>query len=410
MAYDVVVVGLGAYGSAIAYHLARAGAKVLGLDRHAHAAHPWGSSHGHTRIIRLAYKEGAAYVPLLQRSYQRFLDLQEACGQPLFKKTGHLDLGACAVDGDSIASVEKHGLAHEVLTGKEVNKRFPGYGLPDDMPALYQPDGGLLNPEACVQAHCDGAEQAGAHLRWGQQVVDWKASGRGTSVHLSDGTVVNSKSLVLSAGPWMADLLPAAKALMVPQRQVVGWFKIQEEHQRTAFRPESFPVFMMDTTPSAGAGAPGLPDSMPLGGWYGFPDVGSQRGFKIGKYQHLNEVCHPDSIDRKLHDSGADEEALRSAVRAFFPLADGPMLAWSTCMFTNTPDGHFIVDWHPSHPQRVMVCSACSGHGFKMSTGIGELISREMLKPEGDAEATAELLLHRIHADREGHAAWLAAR
>mmetsp|Transcript_18999 Transcript_18999/g.48227 ORF Transcript_18999/g.48227 Transcript_18999/m.48227 type:complete len:460 (+) Transcript_18999:2973-4352(+) len=392
--YDVIVLGLGAFGSSAAYHLAKMGASVLGLERFPHPGHSMGSSHGHTRIIRLAYFEGPEYVPLLKRSYALFQQLQGEVGQQLLKKTGMLDIGPGPVFEGALRSARLHNLEHEVLTGPQVNARFPGYHVPEHWRAVYQPDGGMLLPERIIEAHCSLAQVHGAELRFGQQVVSWRALGSGPSggveVRTASGEVVRAAQMIVAAGPWMADLVPETKALCVPIRQVVGWFEVAK---RGTFHADNFPVFIIQ-------------GDNPADCWYGFPQYGPQPGFKIGRYNHLNEVVHPDSLDRS-HLTPADEEALRAAVRQYFPGADGKLLARSTCMFTNTPDNHFIIDRHPRHPQ-VLLCSACSGHGFKMASGVGQLLA-EHVEQESNPAEHEELKLHRINPDRPGHAELLRA-
>ncbi|GLI59167.1 hypothetical protein VaNZ11_000995 [Volvox africanus] len=407
--YDVVVVGLGAFGSSVLYHLAKAGLKVLGVERYGLVGHALGSSHGASRIIRMAYFEGLQYGPLLKRSMRLFLQLQEELAavegplsEPLFIRTGMLDVGS--VFERALRSAQVQGLEHEVLTGAELNRRFPAYRVPEQWRALYQPDGGVLTPERIVQAHVGLAQRMGAQVLTSTTVAAWRVEGTGAnaavtfeltptgatavaasnSISYSDTTAtaiatavprkVTAAAAVMTPGPWIGQLVPELRELCVPERQVVGWFEI-EAAARSNFAPDRFPVFVLEET-SGGAA------------YYGFPEHDQLPGFKIGLYRHLYEqIRNPGDLDRVNRTANAaDEAALRSGVLSYFPTAMGRLLTASTCFFTNTPDGHFLVDRHPQHPQ-VILCSACSGHGFKMSSGIGQLISRMVMDRPKDTAA-----------------------
>jgi sarcosine oxidase len=340
-------------GSAAAYHLARRGLSVVALERHA-IAHDRGSSHGLTRIIRLAYFEHPSYVPLLHQAFALWRDLEQESGQRLLHVTGAIDAGVpgSRVFEGSLASCRGHGLRHEVLTAGEVNRRFPGYRLPDEFMAVFQPDGGFLEPEQCIRAHASLAARHGAEVRTGARVRGWESVNGGVVVHLDDAEV-RARQLVVCAGPWTASLVPSLSHLLRPERQVVAWFGVED---RRPFAPDRFPVFVMMT---------------PDGYFYGFPEYGIA-GFKIGKYHHRSEVVDPDAMNRVV--DAQDEAVLRDCVRSFFPGANGALVRASTCIFTNTPDEHFIIDRLPQ-ASNVLVVSACSGHGFKFCSVIGEIVS-----------------------------------
>ncbi|GFR52851.1 hypothetical protein Agub_g15480, partial [Astrephomene gubernaculifera] len=393
--YDVAVIGLGAFGSSALYHIARSGLKVIGIERHRPVGHALGSSHGASRIIRLAYFEGLQYGPLLKRSLRLFLELQDelmeqplahgkqaptASPAPLFQRTGMLDVGS--VFERALESARAHGLQHEILTGPELTRRFPAYRVPEHWRALYQPDGGVLAPERIVQAHVTLAQRLGAEVVVGETVTSWHTEGDSndspvtlTTVPTSDvvageagsgggGRTITAGAVVMAPGPWIGQLVPELRDLCVPERQVVGWFDIEASARRD-FTPERFPVFVLEESPGGTA-------------YYGFPEHGELPGFKIGLYHHLRQdIRDPAALDAVQRTAdAADEAALRAGVASYFPAAArGRLLSSSACFFTNTPDGHFLVDRHPLHPQ-VILCSACSGHGFKMSSGIGQLIAR----------------------------------
>ncbi len=351
--YDVIVIGVGGMGSAAVYHLARRGRRVLGLERY-DIPHDLGSSHGLTRIIRLAYYEHPSYVPLLRRAYELWHELEQRAGEQLLYVTGSIDAGPpeSQVFQGSRLSCELHHLPHEILTGAELRRRFPGYQLPADFLAVLQPDGGFLLPERCIVAHVVAAQALGAEVHTREQVLEWEPRGDEVRV-VTDRGLYAADRLVITAGPWAAKLVPDLAALAVPERQVVGWF---QPMQPELFLPERFPVFNL---------------LVEEGRYYGFPIHGIP-GFKIGLYHHLLEQVDPDTIDREIHPR--DEQVLRRAVERYFPAAAGPTMALKTCMFTNSPDEHFILDLHPSEP-RVSLAAGFSGHGFKFCSVVGEIMA-----------------------------------
>jgi sarcosine oxidase len=351
--YDVIVVGVGGMGSAACYHLAQRGLRTLGLERF-DIPHSMGSSHGVTRIIRLAYYEHPSYVPLLLRAFELWDELAAASGRHLLEVTGTID--ASAPDQDvftgSLASCQQFDLPYEVLTSAELTARYPGYQLPPEHLALFQPRGGYLLPEPCITAHVNGALAAGADIRARERVLEWEPISSGVRVKTDRG-VYEAERLVLAAGAWMGSLVPALAGLAEPERQVLAWFApLQPE----LFTPRRFPVFNL---------------SVPEGRYYGFPQQ-DVPGFKIGLYHHFEERIDPDCFEREA--GIADESPLREATARYFPAANGSTMALRTCIFTNTPDEHFIIDTLPGYPQ-IVVASPCSGHGFKFASVIGEILA-----------------------------------
>ncbi len=351
--YDAIVVGVGGMGSATAWQLAQRGKRVLGLEQF-DIPHASGSSHGINRIIRLAYYEDPSYVPLLKRAYELWRALETACGEHLLHITGSID--ASEPDGlvftGALESCKLHDLSHEVLTSAELTKRFPGYQLPDDYLALYQEDGGFLLSERCIVQHAEEAMKLGAEIHGREEVLDWTSSENGIAVRTTRGTYETDK-LIFTAGAWMGRLLDDLAPLLQPERQVLAWLQPLEPD---LFMPESFPVFNL---------------TVPEGRYYGFPVYGNP-GFKIGRYHHLEETIDPAEPLRAPDES--DEEILRAYVSRYAPAANGPTLALRTCIFTNTPDEHFIIDTLPDD-ERVIVASPCSGHGYKFCSVIGEILA-----------------------------------
>ena len=352
-AYDAIVLGLGGMGSATLFHLARRGLRVLGVERF-DLVHEYGSSHGLTRIIRLAYWEHPTYVALLRRAYELWRELESLAGEQLLHITGSVDAGpeGGAIFEGALASSRLHGLAHEVMDGDELHRRYPGYRLPKEIRCLYQPDGGFLLPERCNVAHVEQALALGAEVRCREEVLDWKANGGRVRVRTSRG-IYEAGRLVVCAGPWASKLLPELAGLAVPERQVLAWLQPTRPDR---FRPAAFPVFNLEVEE---------------GRFYGFPSF-LIPGFKFGKYHHRGENVDPDTVNRSPEPE--DEELLRAFARRYFPEGEGPTLMLKACMFTNTPDRHFILDRHPAHPE-ISIAAGFSGHGYKFCSVIGEVMA-----------------------------------
>jgi sarcosine oxidase len=351
--FDTIVVGIGAMGSAACYHLARRGQRVLGLERF-DIPHNMGSSHGVNRIIRLAYYEHPSYVPLLRRAYALWRELEHGFGEQLLYITGSID----ASEGDSWLfeqsrhSCDLHDLPYEILDSAHLRERYPAYRLPDGHLALLQPEGGFVASERAIVAHVDGALEFGAEIHGREAVIGWRLTSDGVEVETTRGTYQASK-LVLSAGAWMGDLAPELASLLVRERQVLAWF---QPTTPALFKPSLFPVFNLAHGDDR---------------FYGFPIFGNP-GFKFGRYHHRHEIVDPETMQREPDEQ--DEAILRNAAERYFPEGVGPALALRTCIFTNSPDEHFIVDVSPSD-DRVVIASPCSGHGFKFASVIGEIVA-----------------------------------
>lgn len=361
MGHDTIVVGMGAMGSAAAWQLARRGHRVLGLERF-DIPHGQGSHHGVTRIIRLPYYEDPAYVPLLRRAYALWREIEAASGEALLHITGSLDGGPAdgALFRGALRSARLHDLPHEVLSGAEVARRFPAYALPDESRFVFQPDGGFLASERAVLAHVRAAQDAGADIRARVRVLDWATTqGGGARVRTDQGSF-EAATLILAAGAWMAELVPDLRGVAVPERQVLAWLQPQAP---ALFTPARFPVFNIEVAE---------------GRYYGLP-VFEVPGFKFGRYHHRGETGAAEAV-RRAPDA-ADEALLRAFAERYFPTGCGPTMALRDCLFTNTPDEHFIIDRHP-RARQVIIASPCSGHGFKFASVIGEILA-EMATGDG---------------------------
>jgi sarcosine oxidase len=350
--YDVIVCGLGAMGAAALYELSRRGRRVVGIERFA-PGHDRGSSHGATRIIRLAYWEHPSYVPLVRRAFELWRALEAAADRTLLHLTGVAEIGppdGVLVRG-TLASAQMHGLRHEVLAAADVMQRFPAFRLPDNYVGVVQPDGGFLEAEAALETFIALAKDAGAELRTGETVRAIEPRGGGVRV-VTDSAEFEAGAAILAAGAWTTSLLPALKLPLRATRQAMVWFAPRESE---LFAPGRFPAFLSESR---------------HGIHYGVPPFGA--GIKVALHHHRSEVVDPDGYDRKV--SVGDEELIRTALAEFLPAANGARVDAQTCLYTMTPDGDFLIDRVPGAPQ-VIVASPCSGHGFKFAPVIGEILA-----------------------------------
>jgi len=356
-AYDVAVAGLGAMGSAAAYHLARRGARVVGFDLHA-PPHALGSSHGETRIIREAYFEDPRYVPLVQRAYDLWFALERASGRRLLVRTGGLMIGPA--DGALVRGAAASGAAHrlpcERLDAAELRRRFPALAPRDDEVAVWEPRAGFLLPEACVAAHLEAARAAGAELRANEPVTAWRASGGGVEVHTPRGRV-SAGALVLAVNAWLPRLAPELPFRVEVARQPLFWF--EPRANAAAFAPGRLGVWIWEDAPERFM--------------YGFPALDGL--VKVAPHGG-GEAMDPDAPRGAVAE--AEAEAMRARLAARLPDAAGRFARGAVCLYANTADGHFVMDRHPGLPQ-VLVLSCCSGHGFKFSSAIGEAAAQLML-------------------------------
>lgn len=350
--YDVIVLGLGGMGSAAAAHLARRGHRVLGIEAN-RRLHALGSSHGDGRIIREAYFEAPEYVPLVQRAYHLWRELESEAGRDLLTITGGLNFGAPDSEfvAGSIASAVQHGLPYDLLDARQVAERFPGFRLRNDLVAVHEPHAGILKPEACVDAHLDLAAKHGAELRFETPARRWDSDGDGVRVE-TDAGVFRADRLVITAGPWSGAVLRDLGLPLEVWRIVnVHFESTRPEH----FRLDRCPIYLFQ---------------VPEGDYYGFPYVPGQ-GVKIGRHD-VGEVCTPETIRREIDDS--EIEMLRAVLDRYLPGASGTVIKTLTCMYTNTPDRHFIIDRVAEHENVVYGCGF-SGHGFKFASAIGETLA-----------------------------------
>jgi len=356
MHYHTIIIGLGGMGSATAYHIARRGQRVLGLEQFT-PAHSNGSSHGHSRIIRQAYMEHPSYVPLLKRAFVLWDELAAHSNEDLLHLTGGIMIGrpdSDAIQG-TLASVREHHLPHQMLDAATIRQRYPALTPSDDIVAVYEDNAGFVVPEAAVRTHLRLAQAHGAELHFQEAVTHWQANPNGGVTVTTAHGVYTADHLVITPGAWAPELLADMGLPLRVERRVLLWFAPIGGIE--PFTEPNFPIYIWD----CGAGV----------SFYGFPYHPSMPGIKVAIHT-VGQACSPDWIDRQLQAS--DVESLQNLLRERIPALLGPMIHYETCMYTLTPDEHFVIAVHPDHPQ-VVIASPCSGHGFKFTPVIGEILA-----------------------------------
>jgi sarcosine oxidase len=359
--FDVVVVGLGGAGTSAAMHLSRAGLKVLGLEQFA-LGHANGSSHGKSRIYRTAYSEGSHYVPLAQRSVVLWEELQARSGLPILERTGGLFIGRRESDlvAGALRSVRDHTLRHELLSPEDVESRYPQFRLRDAELAVWDLDAGVLFPENCLRAHARLAAEKGAELHFGERVRNWNGEAGFVNVR-TDARSYRARHLVLTAGAWTGEMAGALRLPLAVERQFVLWFPSRD---REMTQPSRMPVFLWQEGTHRVQ--------------YGIPDLGD--GVKVGSWGTLG-VTGPEAVDRHLSEEAA--RAAREWVAVRLVGVEAHEREHLACLMTNAPDGHFLIGRAPGTPN-VVVISACSGHGFKFTSVLGEIARRLTLGEPND--------------------------
>ena len=348
MTYDCIVLGVGGAGSATLYHLARRGANVVGIDRFA-PGHDRGSSHGRTRMIRLAYFEHPDYVPLLRRARELWQALEQEHGAPLYRETGVVQLGPR--DGVVVSGVLEAAARHALDVEEIERGDLPGLAWPESMTAVFERQAGLLSVEDCVRAHAALAQAHGAQLRIGETVVGWSADGDGVEVRTDAGRL-RAQRLVLTPGAWAGDLLGDLGVEFRVLRKTLFWFPTDVEQQ------------------TADAGLPAFYFELDDGHFYGFPKL-DERGLKLAQHTGGREVGNPLTADREI--DPREQARLETFRTDHLPGAAPTPTHHEVCFYTMTPDEHFIVDHHPRHPQ-IAIAAGLSGHGFKFASVLGEVL------------------------------------
>lgn len=361
--YDVIVVGLGGMGSSAAYTLAARGQRVLGIEQFT-PAHAMGSSHGGTRIVRKAYFEKPDYVPLLVRAYQLWDELSAACGRQLFTRCGALMIGPpdSAVVAGTLASARRWSLPHEVLDSAGLRAKYPQFALPEDQLAVYEADAGFVSPEASVLANLELAAAAGAELRFDTVAEQLELGPDGVRL-VAGGEQLRAPRVVIATGAWAGRLAGLDSYPITVQRQTVHWFRPQTSV--TEFDPDRFPVYLWSHPVAAGANRLEV---------YGFPHQPGDEGVKAALYHDwLDTDVDPDTMRRTV--SEAECQTLRQLLAPTLPGLDGECVDSQVCMYPGAPDDDFVLGVHPGSAGRVVLALGFSGHGFKFTPVVGEIVA-----------------------------------
>ena len=357
MSADVVVIGLGAHGSAAAAELTRRGLRVLGLERFPRGE-AMGSSGGRSRMIRLAHYERPSYVPLARASWDRWAALEAETGLAILRRTGGLYAGphTSEVVAGSLEAARAGAVTHEILDAGAIRARWPVFAPSDDSVAVFDERAGMIDAEQAIEAHLRVAERGGAELRFGERVMDWRPTPGGAfEVRTADGLVAGADRLVIAAGPWTGFFVPDLALPLVVERQPVLWLEPAGPASPAVLALERMPIWLWSTDG---------------GTFYGFP-WDDELGLKVARH-HGGAAVEPDLVDRQVRDD--DEATVRAFVRARMPAMDGRRRHSTVCLYTNTPDDEFVVDRHPAG-RGVAFASACSGHGFKFAPVVGEMLA-----------------------------------
>jgi len=351
--FDVIVLGLGAHGSSAVYHLSKNDIKVCGIDKFV-PPHAFGSSHGKSRIIRQAYHESPMYVPLVMEAYKLWNELENISGKKLLLKTGGLILGnenSMVIKGAKL-SAETHNVPYEYLNNKEIEKRFPALKPTAETVAIVEKSAGILFPEECIKTNLKLANKNGALLLFGETVQSINIKNSCVQV-VTDKGIYETEKLIVSVGAWLNDLLPELKLPLNIKRQVLFWFKNEDKQMQQFIEPKGLPIFIWEYN---------LPHI-----FYGFPDLGN--GIKIAPH-HEGQPIHPDLLSKEVY---KDEIVQMKNILDEYFNVDATFNFSDVCMYTNTPDEHFIIDYYPSN-KNIIIASPCSGHGFKFSSVIGKTL------------------------------------
>ncbi len=365
--FNTIVIGTGSMGSAACYFLAKRGQKVLGLDQF-EPPHDRGSHAGQSRIIRKAYFEHPDYVPLLERAYENWQALEADTGSQLYHRTGIVYFGK--PDNENIAGIRNSAVLHDIhienLSHAECGRRFAAFEVPADFDVIYEPDAGFITPEAAIRTYIDASEKFGAVILRNTPVLCWHVEGNRVAV-TTEKSVYTAEKLVITAGAWTSRVIPQLKVKLDVTRQLLAWI---EPPHHDEFSTESFPCWFVED-----------PE---LGTFYGFPQVRDGSGpIGLKLAHHFPGVpCGPEGIDAQP--SPSEEEKLRSFLRKYIPSAGENIVHTRQCLYTYSPDAHFIIDHLPGSGKRVSIACGFSGHGFKFVPVVGEVLADLVTKGKSD--------------------------
>lgn len=351
--FDVAVIGLGAMGSAALAFLSARGIRAIGIDAY-FPAHALSSSHGDSRLIRMGYFEDPSYVPLLQRAYRNWRSLEARLRTDVLTITGVLQIGApdSKIVRGTRASCEMHGLPHDVLDKADMAARFSAFQVDDGEIAVLDPQGGYLRPETAVMGYLKLAAADGAVLHFGERVSAIEPDDGGVTIQSAAGRY-RARKVIVATGSWIAELVPQLKTHAVPIRQVVAWY---QPRNGFATEPQRMPCFLRDEGPD--------------GSYFGFPAIGTD-GVKVGRHAHFREPIDPNRPNPPVNDT--DTDLLDRFIAKRVPAA-GQRVNATTCRYTMLPSEDFLLDLLPGN-RNVVVASPCSGHGFKFTSVVGEILA-----------------------------------
>ncbi len=359
--FDVIVIGVGSMGAPACYYLAKRGYKVLGVEQF-DITHEMGSHAGQSRIIREAYFEHPDYVPLLQRAYANWRDLENESGEYVYYQTGLVYFGF--PDHEMIKGVKRsaglYNIPLEVSDSTSAARQFPAFSIPGDFETLFEPEAGFITPEKAIKIYARLASSYGATIHSSEKVINWKGAGDGITVQ-TDRDTYHCGQLIITAGAWAGKLAPSVQQMIKVTRQFVAWVKPKKEE---AFLLNEFPCWM-------------IADDEKPGCFYGFPVLSKDQfsepyGLKIA-HHYPGEVCDPDHVNRET--TLRDIEHIRYALDKYLPGIFDDVVTTKTCLYSNTPDEHFIIDRLPGYEDHVTIACGFSGHGFKFASVVGEVLA-----------------------------------
>jgi sarcosine oxidase len=393
--YDTIVLGIGGVGSAALYHLAKRGIRAIGIDRF-DPPHDRGSSHGQTRVIRQAYFEHSDYVPLLKEAYRLWHELESVTGMQLFHEIGLIEVGPPGgeVVPGVLCAAEEHAIQVESLTAEQIERRWPGLRVDGDLVGVFEPAAGYLRVEECVKAHLEAARAAGAEVVAGSEVLSWAANNDGVRMRTAHGDEIVGDRLIVAAGAWAGQLLSDLNVRLRVVRKSLFWFATDEPHYDVA---SGLPVFLFElpqarsrVSPKLGLGSFG--ETALHGVFYGFPKLDA-RGVKLAEHTGGQMVDDPLAVDRKI--DALEQRRLIEVLSQHLPGVSSRVMDHSVCLYTMSPDEHFIVDRHPAHANAVFA-AGLSGHGFKFIPVLGRALADLAL------EAGTDLPIGFLSLDRFG--------
>jgi sarcosine oxidase len=382
MTYDAIIIGLGAMGSAAAYQLSKRNAKVLGIDQFS-PPHNLGSTHGETRVTRQAIGEGEEYVPLTLRSYEIFREVEAESNADLLTITGGLIMsnpsGNANLHGNegfietTVSTAKKFGITHQTLTADEIARKFPQFNLDGNEDGYFESEMGFLRPENCVMAQLELAEKYGAKINRNEKVLEIKHDANSVEV-ITDKGKYQANKITISAGAWIKDFVEKSqKDLFKVYRQVFYWVDVADNYEQ--FKLGNFPIFIWE-----------------FGRWendfvYGFPAIdGEKGGFKIATETYL-ETTNPDNVNREVSQAEIDE-VFEKYIKNRIVGVSKNCVKTATCLYTVMPKAKFLIDYLPDN-KRVIVASPCSGHGFKHSAAIGEILAELVIDERSQFDISA---------------------